>query len=385
MRVAVVHDWLVTYGGAERVLEQVLDLYPEADLLTLLDCVPASQRSFIRGRSPSTSFLQHVPGLARNYQKLLPLMPAAIERFDLEKYDLVISLSFAVAKGVLTTPDQLHICYLQARNLKYAYEDRRYYRSGSVIRLVQDIQLSRLRVWDSVASRRPDITIANSQFVRRWHMHRHGVAAEVIYPPVDTAHYAEHFRAKKDDYFVTVGRLEPYKRMDLVIEAFNRLGRKLIVIGAGTQGTSLKGLAKPNIEFLGYCTPDVIADSLAGARAFVFASGEDFGIAPLEAQACGTPVVAYQRGGAAETIRGLTDDDPTGLLFEHQTVEGVMDAVHLLDAEQHRIAPEACRSNALRFTPERFRREFAEFVAARQTDFEISRRGEGSGHGLEAT
>jgi glycosyltransferase involved in cell wall biosynthesis len=362
MRVAIVHDWLVTYAGAERVLEQMLAVFPDAQLFTLLHRIPPSQQGFLEGRSVQTSFLQHIPFIQRTYRAFLPLMPAAIERFDFSGFDLVLSSSAAIARGVLTAPDQLHVCYLQARNLKYAYEDRSSYAAGPLMRLVQDLFLTRIRMWDSIAAKRPDHTIANSRYVSAWHQHRHGVSSHVIYPPVDTGLFARFYNEGKDDYYVTVGRLEPYKRIDLVVQAFSESGARLIVVGEGTQLAALRRLAKPNIEFAGYCKPERVAELVSRARAFVFASREDFGIAPIEAQACGTPVIAFARGGALETILGLDHPQPTGVFFEEQTPASIRLAVGVFEREESRLTPSGCRDNALRFGVERFRREFQDFI-----------------------
>jgi glycosyltransferase involved in cell wall biosynthesis len=372
MKVAIVHDWLVTYGGAERVLEQMLATFPDAQLFSLLYRMPRQQRGFLGGRQVQTSFLQHIPSIGRTYRRFLPLMPAAVERFDFTGFDLVLSSSSAVVRGVLTTPDQLHICYLQARNLKYAYEDRGRYPGGSVRRLAEDLLLTRVRMWDSVAARRPDRTIANSRYVKAWHQHRHGVVSDVIYPPVNTDLMMPFYQPAKDSYFVTVGRLEPYKRMDLVVEAFRDIPARLVVVGEGTQSTALRRQASSNVEFLGYCEPKKVAELVSRARAFVFASREDFGIAPLEAQACGTPVIALGRGGTVETIRGLDDPRPTGVFFEEQTAASLGAAVLRFNREEARILPEACRENAQRFSGGRFRQEIKQYVdhqlaAARET------------------
>ena len=362
MKVAIVHDWLVTYGGAEQVLEQMLKTFPGAQLFSLIHRMPAHQRGFLDGRQVRTSFLQHIPFIHRTYRRFLPLMPAAVERFDFTGYDLVLTSSSAVVRGVLTTPDQVHICYLQARNLKYAYEDRWSYPGGRLRRLAEDLLLTRVRVWDSIAARRPDRTIANSRYVSAWHQHRHGVPSDVIYPPVDTDAMAAVYREDKDAYFVTVGRLEPYKRMDLVVEAFGHIPARLVVVGEGTQLPALRRMATPNVEFAGYCSRERVAEIISRAQAFVFAAREDFGIAPLEAQACGTPVIAYGRGGAQETIDGLETAQPTGVLFPEQTVDSLLHGLRQFEQNRQRLTPEACRRNALRFSPERFRSELRQCV-----------------------
>lgn len=368
-RVAVIHDWLVIYGGAERVLEELLGLFPDADVFSLIDYVPQAQRGFLGGRPVHTSFIQQLPFARRGYRRYLPLMPTAVERFDLSSYDLIISSSSAVAKGVLTTPDQLHICYLQARNLKYAYEDRHSYHGGGVRRLAEDLLLTRIRMWDSVASRRPDYTIANSHYVRRWQLHRHGVPSTVIYPPVDTAFFASSYRESKEDYYVTVGRLEPYKRMRLVVEAFRELPYRLVVVGDGTELPTLRRLAGPNVEFVGYCQRDEVARLVSRARAFVFASREDFGIAPIEAQACGTPAIVFDGGGAVETIRSIGEPAPTGIFFDTQTVEAIVTAVQQFERARGTLDPDDCRTNAQRFSREQFRQTFSETVDAMLEEF----------------
>lgn len=373
-RVAIIHDWLVIYGGAERVLEELLGLFPDADVFSLIDYVPPPQRGFLRGRPVHTSFIQHLPFSRRGYRRYLPLMPTAVERFDLSGYDLIISSSYAVAKGVLTTPDQLHICYLQARNLKYAYEDRHNYGGSGVRRLAEDLLLTHIRMWDSVASRRPDYTIANSHYVRRWQLHRHGVPSTVIYPPVDTEYFASSYCESKENYYVTVGRLEPYKRMRLVVEAFRELPYRLVVVGDGTELTALRRLAGPNVEFAGYCRPDEVASLVSRARAFVFASREDFGIAPIEAQACGTPAIVFNGGGAVETIRPIGGPAQTGIFFDTQTVEAIVTAVQRFERVRDSFEPGDCRANAERFSRERFRQTFSDTVDEMLEEFRRRRR-----------
>lgn len=359
-RIAIVYEWLIQYvGGYERVIANIHEVFPEADHFALVHNPEGFRGSPLEGLRVRTSFIQSLPGSKRNYQRYLPLMPLAVERFDLSAYDVIISNSHAVAKGLITSPDQLHICYLHARNLKYAYEDRFFYPRSAVSGFVQDFFLSKLRVWDGIASRRPDFTIANSRYVSNWHLHRHGIRSSVIYPPVDVSHFSKHFQPTKDEYYVTVGRLEPYKRTDLIIKAFNSTGLRLVVIGGGSMLTALRRTApSPNIVFLGHRDSTTVARFIAKAKAFVFASQEDFGIAPLEAQACGTPVIAYGRGGTLETIVGRPAPDATGLFFDAQTPEAVETAVRRFEAHEDEFDPETCRRNAERFGHERFQEEF---------------------------
>jgi glycosyltransferase involved in cell wall biosynthesis len=374
MRVAIVHDWLITYAGAERVLEQILQCYPDADVFSLVDFLPRDNRGFIQNKHVTTSFVQRLPCARKMYRAYLPFMPVAVERFDFSSYDLIISTSHAVVKGIITTTEQLHICYLQARNLKYAYDDRRLYTGNRVVKFVQDVILTKLRVWDSIASQRPDVTIANSYFVAKWHNHRHKIACSVIYPPVDISVFNERFSTQKDEYYVTVGRIEPYKRFDLIVKAFNELGFNIKVIGDGTGLKNLEASASANVEFMGYQQSYDIAQIVARAKAFIFASREDFGIAPLEAQASGTPVIAYGKGGVLETVRGLGNgvEKPTGIFFHEQSVSAIVDAVRRFEHEGVIISAENCRENALCFSRERFRNAFTEFVETKWREFQLN-------------
>ena len=365
MKVAVVHDWLVTYAGAERVLEQMLAVYPEADVFSLIEFVPPSQRAFLGGRRVRTSFLQRIPGMQRGYRRFLPLMPIAIERLDLSGYDLVLSSSHAVAKGVLTGPHQLHICYCYTP-IRYAWDlQHQYLRETGLDRGIKGAlarwMLSRVRVWDLRTADRVDSFIAISQFIaqRIWKTYRR--EATVIYPPVDTRAFTP--GGRREDFYVTASRMVPYKRMDLIVEAFATMPeRRLVVIGDGPEARKVHSKGAANIEFLGHQPFEVLRDRLRRARAFIFAAEEDFGIAPLEAQACGTPVVAYGKGGVLDTIRPIGQPDPTGVFFQEQTAAALVEAVQRFEREGSQIDPEACRQNALRFTPERFRAELGDFV-----------------------
>ena len=358
-RIAIVNEWFgLSYGGAEQVLIAMLEVFPRADLYALIHDPTGLRGTPLEGAPVQTSFLQSMPLAKKKYRTYLPLMPLAVERFNLSAYDIVISSSHAVAKGAIVPPGQLHICYLQARNLKYAYEDRFLYPSGRFSGLVQDFFLSKIRVWDGVASKRPAFTIANSRYVSGWHLRRHGVPSTVIYPPVDVSLFSGYSKPSTDDYYVIAGRLEPYKRMDVVVEAFNRVGLRLAVLGEGSMLGALKRMAAPNIEFMGHCDRKTVADVVARAKAFVFASREDFGIAPLEAQACGTPVIAYGEGGALETVVGWPAPEATGMFFDAQTPDALEEAVRFFEEHVGEIKPESCRRNAERFREERFQEEF---------------------------
>lgn len=372
MKIAIVHDWLVTYAGAERVLEQMLAVYPDADLYSLIDFLPDAERQFLRGKPVRTSFLQQLPGARKHYRRYLPLMPLAIEQFDLANYDLVISSSYAVAKGVLTGPDQLHICMCYSP-MRYAWDlQHQYLRETGLDRGLRSLfaraLLHYMRNWDARTGYGVDEFIAISAFVARRIRKVYQREAAVIYPPVDVREFTP--GQSKDAFYVTTSRLVPYKRIDLLVEAFSAMpDRRLVVLGDGPELRRIRSKAGSNVTLLGAQPLPVLREHLQRARAFVFAAEEDFGIAPLEAQACGTPVIAFGKGGSRETIRGLEHPQPTGVFFDEQTVPAVQHAVQLFEREQHRISPAACRENALRFESDRFRGEFAELVRAKYCSF----------------
>ena len=362
MKMAIIHDWLTVRSGAERILEQIIKCYPDADLFSMVDFLPKSSREFLLGKPVRTSLIQKLPFAKTHYRKYLPLMPFAVERLDFSAYDIVISGSHAVAKGILTSPDQLHVCYLMARNLKYAYEDRNFYPGGNLVKFVEDVFLHYLRIWDFSASKRPDVVIAPSRYVSRWHKRMHGVEPSVIYPPVDVEFFSRFFREDKDEYYVVAARLEPYKRTDIIVRAFSEMGKKLLVFGDGTELRYLKSIAGPSVIFKGFQGKETIAPAVAQAKAFIFSGREDFGIAMVEAQACGTPVIALGKGGALESIRGLDCEHPTGLFFGEQSPASLISAVREFEARVDRLTPEACRENALKYSEETFRLHFSEVV-----------------------
>ncbi len=377
MKVAIVHDWLVTYAGAERVLEQMLVVYPEADVFSLFDTVPAAERGFLGGRAVRTSFLQRLPGVRRRYRSFLPLMPLAIEQLDLSGYDLVLSSSYAVAKGVLTGPNQLHLCYCHSP-MRYAWDlQHQYLRQTGLDRGVRGAlarwMLHRMRVWDVRTAAGVDGFIANSRYIakRIWKAYRR--KCTVIYPPVDVDAFTP--AGSREDFYLTASRMVPYKRIDLIVQAFAAMPqRRLVVIGDGPEARRIRGLGARNIEFMGRQPFEILRDRLRRARAFVFAAEEDFGIAPLEAQACGTPVLAYGRGGLLEAIRDLDQPQPTGILFPEQTVSSLTHAVERFEREGGQIDSDTCRQNALRFGAERFRNELRSYVNRRLQRAEAGRR-----------
>jgi glycosyltransferase involved in cell wall biosynthesis len=335
LKVAIVHDWLVIYGGAERVLEHIIDLYPDADVFSLIDFVKDDQRHFLRGKTPITSFLQKIPGARHHYRKMLPLMPLAIEQLDLSSYDLIISSHYSVAKGVLTGPNQTHVCYCHSP-MRYAWDHyHEYLREMNLERGLKSWfarwQLHRIRGWDIQSANGVDQFIANSKFVAKRISKYYRRTPCVIPPPVDTDLFC--LETERDDFYVCAGRFVPFKRIDLVAQAFTSMpDKRLILIGDGPEMAKIRSKAGPNVTFTGFLPPEQVRAYLAKARAFIFPSEEDFGIVPVEAQACGTPVIAYGRGGALETVipwpgtpqQGLY---PTGVFFHEQTAESLSEAV----------------------------------------------------------
>ena len=371
LKVAVIHDWLIVYGGAERVLEHILDSYPQADLFSLIDHVPADQRHFLRGRKPRTSFMQQIPGVDRHYRKLLPLMPLAIEQLDLSGYDLVISSSYCVAKGVMTGPNQVHVSYCHSP-MRYAWDHYHEYLNELNLKRGPKSwfarwQLHRIRTWDVRSSNSVDRFVANSKFVQARIGKYYGRPSTLVYPPIDTSTFQ--LSRDKEDFYVTAGRLVPFKRLDLVVDAFADMPeRRLVLLGDGPEMAKLRGKAAPNVEFLGFQPPSVMRDYLSRARAFVFPSEEDFGIVPVEAQACGTPVIAFGSGGALETVIPVTDTRPagksTGLWFGEQTPESVRRAVERFESVAADFDPSFIAAHAASFSPERFRAELEQVVDA---------------------
>ncbi|KAE8758360.1 MULTISPECIES: glycosyltransferase family 4 protein [Paraburkholderia] len=359
MKVAIVHDWLVAPGGAEKVLEQIIECFPDADLFSLVDFL--EDRRPVGGKPVTTSFIQGLPFARRHYRAYLPLMPLAIEQFDLSGYDLIITSSYAVAKGVLVGPDQTHVSYVHSP-MRYAWDlQHQYLREANLTRgpkswLVRAL-LHYLRGWDSHSANSVDRLIANSQFVARRVMKTYRRDAAVIPPPVDVHKFE--LCTHKEDFYLTASRMVPYKRIELIVETFNATPhRKLIVIGDGPEMAAIRAKAGPNVTILGYQPFKVLKDHLQRARAFVFAAEEDFGIVALEAQACGTPVIAFGKGGALETVVPIGEARPTGVYFARQTVVSMLDAIDRFERQSEQITPAACRANAERFSAAVFRRAF---------------------------
>ena len=371
MKVVIVHDWLDTCGGAELVLEQLLLCYPDADVFALVDFMSGSERGFLKGRNITTSFIQRLPGARRHFRHCLPLMPWAIEAMDVSQYDLVISSSWAFAKGVRCRPGQVHVSYIHTP-IRYAWDQQALYLQQAIdnepLRKLARYFLSRLRRWDINTANRGGRLVANSHFIAERISQCWQRQSMVLNPPVAVDDFT--CTENKDDFYVTVSRLVHYKAVEILVEAFNLMpDKRLVVIGDGPMFNRLQAMAGPNVELLGYQSREVVIDHLQRARAFVFAAHEDFGIVAVEAQACGTPVIAYGQGGALDSVipyKGAdvtgADYSPTGLFFDQQTAASVVAAVDRFEALPGDISAQACAANAARFAPEHFRREFMAIV-----------------------
>ena len=363
-RVAIVHDWCPDFRGGERVLAQLCRIFEGADVYTLFDFLsPDIKQLHFPDVTFHASVANRIPHVKSFYRSLFPICPFLIEQFDVTDYDAVVSSSAAFARGVLTRPDQPHLCYVHTP-IRYAWDEQfSYYREahigfgprGVLFRYL----MHRLRIWDTRTANGPDLMVANSNYVRARIKRIYGCDAQVIFPPVEIEELS--YTPEKDDYYVTASFLAPYKRTDLVIQAFNAMPkRRLIVVGEGQQAHRLRSIAGPNVRFTGYLSRDDYVHVVARARAFVFAGCEDFGIAMAEAQACGTPVLAFRRGGAADIVRPMGSPvEPTGILFDRQSAEAIEEAVDCFERRGKQIAPATCRENAMRFSPARFSREIA--------------------------
>lgn len=361
MKVAIVHEWFDTYAGSERVVEQMLQVFPQADLFGVVDFLSEHDRAFLGGRPVHTTFIQELPFARRRFRQYLPFMPLAIEQLDVTGYDLVLSSSHAVAKGVLTGPNQVHVSYVHSP-MRYATDLQHQYLEEAGLKrgakgMVAKAVLHYLRMWDFRTGPGVDLFIANSAFVARRIRKTYGRDSVVVYPPVDVDAFA--LRAEKDDFYLAAARMVPYKKMPVLVEAFARMpARRLVVVGEGPDLERCRKLAagSGNVQLVGYQPFAQLRDYMQRARALVFAAEEDFGITLVEAQACGTPVIAYGCGGARETVRPLGGaQPPTGLFFDEQTPESVMAAVARFEAAAGQISPLACRANAEQFSVEAFR------------------------------
>jgi glycosyltransferase involved in cell wall biosynthesis len=369
LKYALVHEWLTpkATGGSELVVREILN-HVAADLYALIDFESVNPESYLYKRQIGTTILQHFPASHSGVQKYLPLLPLAIEQLDLRQYDVILSSSHAVAKGVLTTPEQLHICYCHSP-MRYAwdltFDYLRESNLGSGIPgWMARYLLHRLRQWDVLSANRVDYFIANSQYTARriWRCYRR--EATVIYPPVNIDNF--HFSAEKEDFYLIVSRLVSYKQVSLIVRAFNQLQKPLVVIGTGTEMKNIEKISKSNINILGWQPDDVVKKYMSAAKAFVYAACEDFGIALVEAQACGTPVIAYGTGGALETVRDIRYSLPgtgTGVLFKEQTEAALVEAVKEFEVYQGKFDLEYLKKHAAKFSPQVFAHKYLEFLS----------------------
>ncbi|HGE8457763.1 TPA: glycosyltransferase family 4 protein [Serratia marcescens] len=372
----IVADWLVTYAGAERVIKEFVDLYPDSTLYSIVDFLSDNDRANFHNKRAITSFIQKLPMSKRKYQNYLPMMPFAIEQLDVSKHDVILSSSHAVAKGIITGPNQLHISYVHSP-IRYAWDLQHQYLKESGLDsglkgLLVRWLLHKIRLWDCRTANGVDHFIANSRFIARRIEKVYGRKADVIYPPVSVNNFD--VCDTKDDFYLTASRMVPYKKIDLIVEAFSHMpDKKLVVIGDGSEMKKIRSKATMNIEIMGYQTNDVMKEHMQKAKAFVFAAEEDFGITPVEAQACGTPVIAYGRGGALETVVSTTHHNPTGVFFDKQDVSAVVEAVKAFESSANLFEPQNCRNNAIRFSDERFRREISSYINDKWDFFENER------------
>lgn len=365
MRVAVVHDWLTCFAGAEKVLKEIFDIWPEADLYSTVDFLSDGDRALLGGRKANVTFVQKLPFAKTKYRNYLPLMPVAIEQLDLSSYDLVVSSSYAVAKGVLTGPDQVHISYVHSP-IRYAWDlHHQYLKEAGLVRgfksAVARAILHYIRLWDARTANGVDLFVANSNFIARRIFKVYRRDAKVVYPPVDIDRFT--LSCDKSDFYLTASRMVPYKKIPLIVRAFSKMpDKRLVVVGDGPEMDAVKAVAGANVEILGYQSTERLIECMQRAKAFVFAAEEDFGIAPVEAQACGTPVIAFGKGGALETV--VSGDDPstrTGMFFYEQSESSIVDAVNRFEVAGV-FDPVICRKNAERFSPVAFKKNLKGLV-----------------------
>ena len=369
MKIAFIHEWLTSYGGSEQALEAMLEIWPNAPIYTLVADNNGQCKHIIESKEIHTSFIGKLPNAKKWYRNYLPLMPLAIEQFDLREYDIIISCSHAVAHGVLTGSQQLHLNYI-CIPIRYAWHLYfQYLEESGLNRGIKGwfarIGLHYLRMWDISTINRVDKYIAISQWVAQNIKHTYRSPSHVIYPPVNIDDF--HLNKNKETFYLAASRLVPYKKMDIIVKAFKYLPHaKLTVIGDGPDLEKIKKQASENVSFLGYQPFDILKEKMQNAKAFIFAAEEDFGIVPVEAQACGTPVIAYGKGGALETVI----EGKTGLFFHEQTTTDIIEAVERFESGEYSFSPEVIRKNAERFSKERFQHEMKAFVDEKWVEFQ---------------
>ena len=369
MKVAIIQEWLVTVGGSDKVTKAILDVFPDADIYTLVAKKEVCDELGIPWEKVHTSFIQKMPFASRKHRAYLPLFPLAVEQFDLRGYDVVISSSHCVAKGVLTKADQLHICYCHSPiryvwDMYHEYLEESHLTRGLKSWLVRYL-LHRIRKWDVFSSFRVDYFISNSDYVGRRIRETYRRESTTIHPNIDISNFE--LCEEKHDYYLTCSRLVAYKKIDLVIEAFNQMpDKKLVVIGDGPNLNAYKKMAGPNVTIMGYQPFSALKDRMQHAKAFIFAADEDFGMIPIEAESCGTPVIAYGHGGSLETV----SDGKTGLFFDEQSPAAIMDAVNRFESlGRQPFDYRECRRWAEHFSEERFKQEIKAFVEEKYREF----------------
>jgi glycosyltransferase involved in cell wall biosynthesis len=371
LKVALVHDWLTGMRGGEKCLEVFCELFPEADVFTLIHKKGSVSRT-IEDKNIHTSFLQKVPGIFGRYRNFIPLFPAAIESFDLRGYDLILSSSHCVAKGVRRPEGSLHICYCHTP-VRYAWKffDEYFSEENAFKKMFIRRVMDNLKNWDRDSSGRVDHFIAISENIRKRISDYYGRSSDIIYPPVDTD--SCELSETKGDHYLVVSALVPYKKVDLAVRAFAESGRPLVIVGTGSDEQKIRDMAStaPEIEFRGWVSQEELSDCYRNCSALVFPGEEDFGIVPLEAQAYGKPVIAYSAGGALETVRPLTGtpEDATGVFFAEQTTDALNRAVERYESLSEGFVPSRIRQNALKFNRRRYKEELKEYVASRWEEF----------------
>jgi glycosyltransferase involved in cell wall biosynthesis len=360
LKIAIVHDWLVIDAGAEKVLKAILGIYPDADVFSLVDFLNNKDREIVlQGKHAKTSFIQKLPFAKKHFRNYLPLFPKAIESFDLSNYDLIISSSWAVAKGVKKREGQLHISYCYTP-IRYAWDlyDEYTQNLKQPKKFFVQASLKYIRRWDLQTVDSVDYFIADSKFVQGRIQKTYDRDSKVIYPPVDIEKFSLY--RQKEDFYLTASRLVPYKKTKLIVEAFTAMpDKKLVVIGAGEEFEDIQKIAGENISVLGYCDDNIMVDTMKRAKGFVYAAVEDFGIVPIEAMACGTPVIALDDGGTAETVV----DGLNGVHFENQRVEDIVNAVERFEGLEFDASKIAEGSKS--YATSRFKQEIESFVSSK--------------------
>ena len=368
MKIALIQDWLTEMGGAEKVFKSLIEIYPDADIFTLVYHDDILEKMGITKDKVKASFIQKLPFAKTKYRNYLPFFTLAIESFDLSDYDLIISSSYCVAKGVLVNSSQIHICYCHSP-VRYAWDLHHQYIREAGLKtgikgFIVKYFLSKLRIWDVSSSNRVDHFISNSDYIKKRIEKVYRRKADTIYPPVDVFDFE--LTEKKEDFYFTCSRMVPYKKIDLIVASFNKMpDKKLVVIGSGPDYNKIQKIAGHNILLLGYQPFEILKEYMQKAKAFVFAAEEDFGIVPVEAQACGTPVIAYGKGGSLETVI----DNETGVLFFSQTTESIQDAVNRYEQIANVFDVKRIRANAEKFSNTHFSKEINSYVLKKYNEF----------------